>query len=180
MKKKIVLSLLVIVMILGVTGCGKKKEEEKKEEIPQIVANQELGWIKYYVPTDFVYQPDLKGLAYTDNDRKIYTKGDYKDRNSVIIIDVIKQELNENLDDYIIKLNNNITGSQYIKTSDTPVIYSRERYEGKANEIVIYNYTYLAVYNGSLYNITVSGPLSSDDELYSLKSNILNTLVIGE
>ena len=191
MKKKALLSLLLILSLFLITGCGKKKEEPvaqpdpEPEPIvePQITANQELGWLQYYVPEEYTYQPDLKGLAYEENDRKIYTKGDYNDRNDVIIIDVVKIELSDSIvfDDYVTNINNYITSdNKYIKTSDTPAIYAREKYEGKANDVLVYNYTYLTWYNGYVYNLTISGPISRDDEMYTLKMDILDNLIIGE
>lgn len=192
MKKKALLSLLLILSLFLITGCGKKKEEpapqpepdpEPVVETPQIAANQELGWLQYYVPEEYTYQPDLRGLAYEENDRKIYTKGNYYDRNDVIIIDVVKIELSDSItfDEYVGSVNNYITGdNKYIKTSATPAIYAREKYEGKANDVLVYNYTYLTWYNGYVYNLTISGPISRDDEMYTLKMDILDNLIVGE
>ncbi len=184
MKKKVFLSLLIIISIFMVTGCGKKEEqpqEEPQEEVPQVKVNQELGWIQYYIPDDFTYQPDLRGLAYTDNDRKIYTKGDYENRNDVIIVDVTRQDLDADFDSYIYKINSFITGDNvYTKTSEYPAIYSRERYEGKVDDVVVYNYTYLTWYENFVYNISISGPTGKDFELGTLKTDILDTLVVGQ
>lgn len=183
--KKILFSLLIIISVV-LTGCEityKEKEPAKKEdkkEEKKLYANRKIGGVYYYVPLDFTYHPELRGLIYDEDSRKIFIKGDVNDRSEAVIIDAIIEGKYDDFDAHIKDLNDKIKdGTKYVLVKENPKIYGREKFKGKSGETTIYNYTYLAYYNGYLYSITVSGPESKESELNTLKTNILDIIKVG-
>ena len=70
-------------------------------------------------------------------------------------------------------------GTKYVLVKENPKKKKKKKFKGKSGETTIYNYTYLAYYNGYLYSITVSGPESKESELNTLKTNILDIIKVG-
>lgn len=175
MMKKIFLSLCTIIGVLVLTGCIKPQEvlQEKKVE-----PNVSMGWISVYVPIEFEYRADLRGLIYSEDERRIFVKGDPQDRSTAVIVDLIKVETDDNIKDYVEKVDSNIE-VKYKKIKEDPIVYLRNKYEGKSGDTVIYNYTYLTNYNDYIYSITVSGPQDKETELNKIKDDILVSLKVG-
>lgn len=181
--EKIILSLVLLISVVFIAGCNINVNVNKNtndDNTPKLVANTKFNAIKMYIPIEYDYKPDLRGLAYTADERKLFIKGEPTDRSEAIIVDLIKQKLEGSLSDYVEKVNKNLTDVKYAKLKDEPLIYVREKYQGKSGETIIYNYTYFVSYDGYLYMITVSGPQSKEAELNTLKGNILDTLKVGE
>ena len=177
--KKIILSILLMGLMIAMTGCGEvAKPAENKEEI--VETNTKFGWSKLYVPEDFTYRPDLRGLIYSEDERKLYIKGDSEDRSTAVIIDLMQEETNLYFVQYIDKLNDNITDIKYRLIQEKPVqLFAREKYEGKSGDTIIYNYTYIAEYNSYIYKYTISGPQSKEEELNLLKEKLVKSLRMG-
>ena len=185
MIKKIVLSLLIALSLFIVTGCEKVKENNGSinnatptPTATPVTANIAFGSIKSYVPTDFEYRPDLRGLIYSENERKLYIKGNPEDRSEAIIVDLMKQAISDDLDTYVERVNKNLKDVYYVKIKDKPLVYIREKYQGKSGDTIIYNYTYFCEYRNYLYTITISGPQKSETDLNTIKDNILKTLEV--
>lgn len=190
MKKIIIYSGISLVLIVGLfllTGCGEEKsatsQNTSSTPTPTKVAvqpNTTMGYIKIYVPSDFTYRPDLRGLIYTENQRKLFVKGDPNDRSTAVIIDITAEEFNTHRDVYINKKNENIKdGNTYKLKSEKPVLYFRDKFEGKSGNTVIYNYSYIVLYENTAYNIIVSGPSTAETELLKLKDDIKASLKVG-
>ncbi|MBP5684702.1 MAG: hypothetical protein J6X02_05560, partial [Bacilli bacterium] len=120
MKKYLYVSLLI--GLLFIVGCG----NSIKRMEPNITFNN----IKVYVPSEYAYSPELRGLIYSENERKLFIKGDYRDRSEAIIIELLKTVMNSNFDSYVETLNNNISTVKYKKIQEEPKMYLREKYEG--------------------------------------------------
>ena len=170
MKKYLYVSLLI--GLLFIVGCG----NSIKRMEPNITFNN----IKVYVPSEYAYSPELRGLIYSENERKLFIKGDYRDRSEAIIIELLKTVMNSNFDSYVETLNNNISTVKYKKIQEEPKMYLREKYEGKSGDTIIYSYTYLTSYNNILYSITVSGPQAKEKELNELRTTVLYSLRIDQ
>ena len=181
--KKIILSVVLIVSALFITGCEiniNVNDNTNDNNTPKLVANTKFNAIKMYIPIEYDYKPDLRGLAYSADERKLFIKGEATDRSEAMIVDLIKQKLEGSLSDYVEKINKNLPDVKYTKLKDEPLVYVREKYQGKSGKTIIYNYTYFVSHEGNLYMITVSGPQSKEAELNTLRGNILDTLIIGE
>ena len=166
--KKSLFIVLVCSLLLIVVGCGIKRMEP----------NIKFGWIKVYVPDEFTYRPDLRGLIYSEDERQIYIKGDPYDRSEAVIIELLKQTSNFTLSEYIENTNKNLT-IKYNQINKEPQIYLREKYEGHSGNTTIYSYTYMTTYNSIIYQITISGPQEKEKELDNLRETVLYSLIIG-
>ena len=185
MKKRLFTILFILLLCFVLVGC--ENEEETSNQTTNegtsksvVEANFKFGWVKFYMPEGYDYHPELRGLIYSEDTRQIYSKGDPSDRSTVIIIDLIKQEYNDYIENYVNKLNENLGDNGYKLKSEKPKLFLREKYEGKSGETIIYNYTYLTKFNDYIYTITVSGPQSSEKELEEIVLNIRKSIIVGE
>lgn len=185
MKKKMLLSILLVLSLFIVTGCGNKEENNNTiddnggKESKVVEANTSFGWIKLNIPSDYEYHPELRGLIYSESDRKLFIKGDANDRSTAIIIDLMQQQYNNYLENYIEILNENLGDNGYKLKSEKPKYFFRDKYEGKSGDTVIYNYTFITKYENYIYTITVSGPQSKENELNDMISNIKKSIKVG-
>ena len=178
MKKKIISCLFILLTLFAITGCASRKEETKE---PSVVANTKFGWSKVYVPNEYAYRPDLRGLIYSEDERKLFIKGDPYDRSDAIIIDLMMEEYNDYIENYVNAKNSSIKDDNTYKLiKEKPAkLFAREKYEGQSGDTVIYNYTYISKYNDYIYLYTISGPKSKESELNTLKTSFLNSWEMG-
>lgn len=158
-----------------ITFNGCKKEEVIIDD--GIKPNQSVSELKVYIPTDFNYELNLKGMGYTENDRKVFSKGNREDNNDVIYIDIIKTYSPMEFKNYINELNKSFEEEDIKYTiKDQTKIYARENYITISNEIEIVNYEYLVNINGYVYSITIKGPKVKEDEIKSLVNQIYDSI----
>ena len=180
MKKKIISCLFILLALISITGCASKKEEKESKK-DSVVANTKFGWSKVYIPVGYIYRPDLRGLIYTEDQRKLFIMGEPDDRSEAIIIDLIMEEYNDYIENYVNTKNSSIKDDNTYKLiKEKPAkLFAREKYEGKSGDTVIYNYTYISKYYDYIYLYTISGPKSKESELNTLKTNFLNSWEMG-
>ena len=186
MKKKLLLSLLLVLSLFIFIGCSKEETNNGEEgngsaNKETVEANFKFGWVRLYMPSSgYEYRPDLRGLIYTEDQRKLYIKGDPNDRSEAIIIDLMQEQYNDYLENYINAKNANLGDDGWKLKSEKPKYFAREKYEGKSGDTVIYNYTYITKFNDYVYTITVSGPQKYENDLNDLTSKIKKSLIVGE
>ena len=154
----------------------------KKEEPEGITANQKVGSVKYYVPKDYEYRKDLKGLLYSEDERKVFAKGNTTDYNTFYYIDMIKNNSNgKKLSDYISDVNskNLKDGDVKFKKIDNEnlEVYGREGYIIKQNNIETINYAYITQADDFFYGLTISGPKANQKEVEEIAKSSANSLI---
>ena len=163
-KKSLLLSFCVLCLVIFVSGCG-------NGSIKYHEPNKEVGNIKYYVPNDYKYREDLRGLFYSDDNRKVYAKGDTTDYSSFYYIDMIKSKSNnQKLKDYMESINtNNLKENdvKFIKFDNKNMeVYERAGYVTKKGDVEIVNYAYIIqIDDDYFYGLTISGPKSNQKEV---------------
>ncbi len=156
--------IFIFIMCITITGCG-------NNNLKNVEPNQKVGLVKYYVPEDYQNRNDLRGLFYSEENRKVYAKGDTNDYSTFFYIDMIKSSSNgQKLGDYIndVNTNNLKEGDVKLKKFDNEhiLVYAREGYEIKKGGIEIINYAYITqVDDSSFYTLTISGPKSNIKEI---------------
>lgn len=176
MRKIIAISIIVIIALLVLTGCGSVAEQ--KSNYTDTSANTTIGYIKLYIPSDYTYRPDLRGLMYTESESKQFVKGNANDRSSSIIIDIMVEDMMLDQEMYINTVNENLGENIYKLVSQNPIIYYRDKYEGENGTVTIYNYAFKIIYNNSIHTITISGPSTMEEDLIVLKNNIKDSFKI--
>ena len=191
MKKKLLYSLLFISFIF-IVGCQKEDPEEIKrienlinnpptEEPRKTEPNMKLGLLWFYVPkSEYTYRPDLRGLAYTEDEKKVFIKGDYEtDPDNVISIVVYAQNLGKGAKQYTDEINSRFTEKDVfytMKKNDKIVeIYARENYVIGNNT----NYAYMVDKDGLIYVVNIKGPNSKSSEISKLASDIHSSLLFS-
>ena len=176
MKKNIkIISILLFTSLLFITACG------KKDEIKKVEPNQNVSSIKFYVPTDYQSRADLRGLLYTDNERKVFAKGDTSDYNTFYYIDMKKDSNNgQTLDDYINYINTNNLKEADVKfvkyNNEHLTVYAREGYGTRNSNVNIINYAYITEIDNFFYALTVSGPKDNQNEIETIAKESANSL----
>lgn len=176
MKKKILLTLFIILSILTLSACGKKQNDS----IVDITPNQMVGELNYYVPVDYLYNPELRGMIYTENERKIYSSTDMNDTAEVIYIDAFVSPINVTFEEYIENVNTNNLSADDIKfnsTSNNKInVYERAGYIFVKENVERLNYAYITYKNNNIYTITLSGPRTKEESITSLAKEIFSSL----
>ena len=141
MKKKILFSFLIILMVIVLVGCGKKEDKEPivtptSTPTPAptpIEGNTRVGYLRFYAPSDYTYRADLRGLAYGENEKKVYIKGDYENNVTGVIYLISALEFsNKDVKEYIDSVNTKLTDNDVkfsLQTnSKNQEVYVRENY----------------------------------------------------
>ena len=180
MRKVFILSLLLIVFLFALVGCSTKTEETKsgeKQEILEIATNTFVGYLKYYVPEDFTYRADLRGLAYSEDLKKVHIKGDYEsDPDNVISVVAYVSNEGKGAKQYTDEINEKLSDEDVkyeIKPNGKIIeIYARENYEinGKVN------YAYIADKYEEIYVVNIVGPKEKAEEISQLANEIYSSL----
>lgn len=172
MKGKVKILLFILICLI-ITGCGCTVEDKGEP-------NQRVSLLGFYAPSNFKNRSDLRGAIYTDNDRKIFAKGDTNDYSTFIYIDVIKQAKDKELSEYIDSINtNNLKEGdvKFIKKEHkTLEVYAREGYETQQGNIDIINYAYITTIDNDYYFVTITGPKDSQSEVKDLATKVLLSL----
>ena len=173
-KVNIILSITIICLFTLIISGWKKNNEES-------VTNQKVGAIKYFVPNDYLYRKDLKGLFYSEDNRKIFAKGDTNDYNTFYYIDMIKSDSNgKQLSDYISDVNTKNLKDSDVKfkkiNNENVEVHGREGYITKQGTIELINYAYITQVDDSFYTLTISGPKSNQKEIEELAKKISTSM----
>ncbi len=188
MKKKILYSLITFVLVFSLIGCG-KKEEPKKEEQKQeqeetsrlAEPNMKVGLLWFYVPKkEFTYRDDLRGYIYTEDQKKVFIKGDYEnDPDNVISIVVYSENVGKGEKQYTDEINAKFTEKDVFytmkKNSKIIEIYARENYVIGNNV----NYAYIVDKAGLIYVINIRGPKDKSSEISKLATDIHSSLLFS-
>ena len=175
--KKVFLSFLSIISILLITGCGSKEIKENKEEVKQVEPNTKVGYLNFYAPLDFDYRKDLKGLLYSENEKKVYIKGDYEnDFDNVIYLISVVEKQNMGGKQYIDSVNSRLSENdvKFVLKSNGKIIeiYSRENYVIGTNV----NYAYITEKDGYIHTVNIKGPKDKSDEISKIANDIYLSL----
>ena len=90
-KKSLFLGFFMLLALFIVAGCDDESSEsssKKSSEKVEVKANQKVGSLNYYAPSDYTYMPEKRGLIYKENERKIFAKGSFDDYTTLVYIDV--------------------------------------------------------------------------------------------
>ena len=189
MKKKILYCLFAFIIVFSLIGCGKKeepkkeekKQEEKKDEVRAIEPNMKLGSLWFYIPKkEYAYRADLRGLAYSEEEKKVFIKGDYEsDPDNVISIVVYVQNIGKGAKQYTDEINANFTEKDVFytikKNSKISEIYARENYV-IGNKV---NYAYMVDRAGFIYVVNIVGPNAKVEEISKLAADIHSSLLFS-
>ena len=163
--KKVLFVVFLFLILITCNGC-------KKEEVltpSTIITNQTVNYLKFFIPDDFEYLPDNRGMLYTENDRKIFSKKLSEDDNDKIYIDIVTSYLPKSITKYITELNNSLEEDdiKYVeKTNDKGLtIYAREKFITTSNELEYINYVYIINIDGYNHVVSVNGLNSSSQEI---------------
>ena len=175
MKKKIIVSLLLILLL---TGCGCSIKTNTKNDKPyHLPTSTSVGYLYYYVPADFTYRPDLRGFLYNENEKKVYMKGDYEnDPDNVISMVVHVENMNKSAKQYAGEINEKLSDIDVkytIKSNELITeIYARENYViGNA-----VNYAYILDKEGYIHILNIKGPKDKADEIAKIVYDIYYSL----
>ena len=191
MKKRVLFSLLIIVFAFALIGCEKEDKEEinriqdlinnPQAETRKTEPNMKLGVLWFYVPkSEFTYRPDLRGLAYSEDEKKVFLEGDYEnDPDNVISIVVYSSNMGMGANQYTNQINSNFTDQdvKYVmKKNDNIIeIYAREAYVIGNNV----NYAYNVDKAGLIYVVNIKGPNTKFDEISKLAIDIHSSLLFS-
>lgn len=178
MKKKILLFLLMFVALFTITGCGSGSNNEEQEET--VTANTRVGYLNFYAPEDYNYNPELRGLIYSENERKIYSKGDVNDYSDVIFVDVYVDSFTGSLKEYVETVNNKLSDKdvKFTLKSNKSIseLYAREDYTLTKNGVERVNYAYLVAQEKYIHAVSINGPKTKSDEVKTLARKIGSSL----
>ena len=179
MKTKVLLCLVLFTIMILMVGCSNKNDYYQGKN-SQIESNTSVGYLKFYAPSDFSYNDDLRGLAYTESQKKVYVKGDYSsDPYNVIYLIGVLEYQNRDVKDYIDEINNKLPEKDVkyvLKTNNkNQVVYARENYIVAGN----INYTYILGKRGDIYVVIVRGPQDKRNEIEAVIGDIYNSLYIS-
>ena len=151
--KKVLFVVFLFLILITCNGC-------KKEEVltpSTIITNQTVNYLKFFIPDDFEYLPDNRGMLYTEND------------SNRIYIDIVTTYLPKSITKYITELNNSLEEDdiKYVeKTNDKGLtIYAREKFITTSNELEYINYVYIINIDGYNHVVSVNGLNSSSQEI---------------
>ena len=176
MKRKLLVIAFVLFMFL-VVGCGNNVNIEPNNEKVNVIGNTTVGYLKYYVPDDYTYRPDLRGLANSEQEKKVHMKGDYdNDPSNVIVLIVNAANVNMGSSQYVGNINEKLSDED-IKYTIKPngkiiEIYAREDYV--INNKV--NYAYIMDYAGYLHVVNIQGPEDKKEEITKLAKEVYASL----
>ena len=186
MKKKILLICLLL-SIFTLVGCTVKKKTETSTEGPteitdDIKTNNQVGYLKYFVPTDYQKNPSKIGYAYNDNTRKIYTDIDIDDPN-VIILDAYADPYQGDVSAYAEEVNGKLTDedvkfkivSQSKLAKSGTLVYGRENYAMNQDGNTRVYYAYLTTIGGYVHTVSVSGPYFKSTDVKELAYQVLQS-----
>ena len=188
MKKKILYSIL-FVLVIFLVGCQKEDKDEIKRienlinnpnaNVNKIDPNMRLGFLWFYIPKDeYTYRPDLRGLAYDEEEKKVYIKGDY-DNNPSDVISIVVYSINngKGVKQYTDEINANFTQKDVfytMKNNENIIeIYARENYV-IGNDT---NYAYMLDKAGTIYVVNIKGPNAKSSEISKLARDIHSSLL---
>ncbi len=191
MKKKILCSILVFIVLFMIIGCSKKDEPVKEQEEKKVTStptikstniepNARVGYLRFYAPSDYTYRSDLRGLAYSESEKKVYIKGNYESNpNSVIYLISALEFSGKDVNEYVNEINAKLTDNDVkftLKTNEKKQeIYVRENYVIGNNV----NYAYILCKSGDIYVVNIKGPQVEKDEITKTATNVYNSLFIS-
>ena len=162
--KKVLFVVFLFLILITCNGC-------KKEEVltpSTIITNQTVN-----------YLTDNRGMLYTENDRKIFSKKLSEDDNDKIYIDIVTSYLPKSITKYITELNNSLEEDdiKYVeKTNDKGLtIYAREKFITTSNELEYINYVYIINIDGYNHVVSVNGLNSSSQEIEKIVSQLFES-----
>ena len=191
MKKKIVLSIITFILLFAVVGCSSNENKSQGKDgnvvnniptaTPEIEPNTSVGYLRFYAPTDYAYRADLRGLAYDENQKKVYINGDYENEpNNVIYLITALEFQNKDVKEYVDEVNTRLTEDDVklsLKTNTkNQEIYARENYLIGEN----INYAYLIGKSGDIYVVNIKGPKEKSLEISKLANDVFNSLYISQ
>ena len=183
--KKLFIGLLTLLLVISFTGCGTKKNEanknSKKPSIREVEGNTRVGALLYYVPKDYKYRPDLRGLIYSENEKKVHVYGDYEnDPNNCIYLIAVVENKRMELFEYAQSVNGKLSDDDVKFTlkmnSKKSELFAREKFVYKEQ----INYDYLLGYAGDIYTVNIRGPKDKETEMKSLARDLYNSLYISK
>lgn len=186
MKNKFICVLLTVMFFILV-GCDKKDEKIQNtvistptNNVTSVEPNAKVVYLRFYAPMNYTYRPDLRGLAYSEEEKKVYINGDYEnDPNSVIYLIVAKEYQNKDISEFVNEVNNKLSDNDVKfgmrKNSKKQEVYARENYT--INGII--NYAYLVGKSGDIYVVNIKGPQDKQQEIDQLAKNVYDSLLIS-
>lgn len=177
MKSKLLKIILILLFVCSMYGCNKK--ESNIEISNSVKPNQKVGLLNYYVDKNYEYKPELRGMLYTENDRKIFINGDINDPNDVIVIDTMSSFLSQGMKEYINSINKKITDEEIkysLERENGLEIYKRENYITVNNDIEIVNYSYMINIDSYNHIINIYGPKTKSEEINKIVNDLLLSL----
>ena len=184
--KKLLIGLLTLLLVISFTGCGTKKNEantndNNKKSIREVEGNTRVGALLYYVPGTYKYMPELRGLIYNENEKKVHVYGDYEnDKDNCIYLIAVAENKRMELFEYAQSVNSKLSDDDIkfsVKmNSKKSEIFAREKYviNGKIN------YAYILGYAGDIYTVNIQGPKDKETEMKSLARDLYNSLYISK
>ncbi len=181
MKNKFIIITLAIIMCFSLAACSNKEKDNTNTstKATEIEGNTQVGYLRFYVPSDYTYRTDLRGLAYSESQKKVYIKGDYENNpNGVIYLISALEYTNTDVKEFVDKVNNNLSDNDIkftLKTnSKKQEVYARENYIISGN----LNYAYIVGLNGDVYVVNVKGPQDKSSEITALATNVFESLYV--
>ena len=183
MKKKLFIIFVLFISLFMISGCSQKNEKSSENNTSKeesVEPNNTVGYLKFYVPDDFQYDPDLRGLAYAENEKKVFIKGDYySDPYNVVSLVVYVNNAGMGAKAYADSINENLTDEdvKYSLKSNNKIteIYAREDYV-IGDEV---NYAYIMDYGGYIHIVNIRGPKDKKDEMVVLLKKLFPSLVFN-
>ena len=179
MKKRI---LFLIIGVLLLTGCRlnvkiNATNNNTNTQKNNVEVNASVGYLYFYAPKDYTYRSDLRGLAYREDEKKVYIKGDYEnDPDNVIVIVIHVENMNKGAKQYADEINNKLSESdvKYVMKSNGQIteIYARENYVIGNNV----NYAYITDQAGYIHIVNIKGPKDKSDEIANVVNEIYSSL----
>lgn len=194
MNKKKILILLLLITIVGLfilTGCDNSSKNVNEKNVEEVQKNEEakipntqVKDLKYYIPSEFKNYKDLIGIAYSQDTRKIFVKGNASDLNDAIYVDVYTNVSSQGLTNYIENVNKNLSdqdvkisfGKDIILDKGTTSVFSRENFVLKKDGNETLNFAYFTYKDGYIYTINIHGPNSKSEEIKTLAKEVLSSI----
>ena len=185
MKKKILIICLLLT-IVSLTGCTTKKKSTTPKEPVEIkddfAPNTQVGYLKYLVPDGYKSNPDKIGVAFNDNTRKIYSNKDLG-AEDVIYIDVMASPYEQDVSVYAESVNKNLKDydTKYVIVNQSKLaksgtlVYGRENFAMRKENIRTVNYAYLVTIGGYLHTVSIVGPEYQSTDVKELAYQVLQS-----
>ena len=176
MKKTVAGILIIVALLFVLTGCG--SEEEKKDIIE---ANEKVGVLSFYVPEEFSYRKDLRGLMYDESQKKVFVNGDYNNDpdNTIVLVayyETIGKDAKQYTDEINAKLSNTEIKYEIKSNGKITDIYAREKYKsGKKT-----NYAYILDKDEKVYVVNVVGPKDKAEQIAIYARKVFSSLELNK